>query len=324
VRKLTQDQFISKVTEVHGDYYDYSNTIYVNYRTKVTIVCPIHGEFSILADAHINGQGCKPCGVKRFGDSTRTSKEDIINKANKTHNNKFDYSLLEYNGYRDKCKIICPTHGIFEQNIYDHIAGKGCQKCYYEATRSNTLTQQEFEVRSNNVHNSFYSYAKSIYINCYTKVTITCPTHGDFEQYPLGHYGGSGCPKCAIENGGFNKSMWVNGAKNRVGTFYIIRCFNETESFYKYGITYVGLKTRYIKSGSMPYEYEIIRLIVSTDKEYIWDLEKRFGKIKRSDRYNPIIPFAGSINECFKTYTAAHDPNKFYWFFKYLCVININ
>ena len=42
---LGLDGFIRKARLVHGEKYDYSKVVYVNNRTKVAIVCPIHGEF---------------------------------------------------------------------------------------------------------------------------------------------------------------------------------------------------------------------------------------------------------------------------------------
>jgi len=42
---MTTEEFISKAKKVHGDKYDYSLVEYVNNKTRVTIICPIHGEF---------------------------------------------------------------------------------------------------------------------------------------------------------------------------------------------------------------------------------------------------------------------------------------
>ena len=42
---MTTEDFISKAIGVHGNKYDYSKVEYVNTLTKVTIICPIHGEF---------------------------------------------------------------------------------------------------------------------------------------------------------------------------------------------------------------------------------------------------------------------------------------
>ncbi len=58
-------------------------------------------------------------------------------------------------------------------------------------------TKEIFINKSNDKHNYFYNYDKSIYVNNYTKLVITCPIHGDFIQKPITHYiQGCGCPEC--------------------------------------------------------------------------------------------------------------------------------
>lgn len=57
--------------------------------------------------------------------------------------------------------------------------------------------KNSFVERANKVHNNKYSYEKVNYINSLTKVIITCPIHGDFEQSPAQHLSRHGCPKCA-------------------------------------------------------------------------------------------------------------------------------
>ena len=47
-------------------------------------------------------------------------KKETIEICNKKHNNKYDYSLVNYRILRDKVKIICPEHGIFEQRLDSH------------------------------------------------------------------------------------------------------------------------------------------------------------------------------------------------------------
>ena len=42
-KKLTTEQFVAKVREIHGDKYDYSKVVYVNAKTKVCIICEEHG-----------------------------------------------------------------------------------------------------------------------------------------------------------------------------------------------------------------------------------------------------------------------------------------
>ena len=61
-RKKTTAEFIEQAKIVHGDIYDYSKTEYVDSKTKVIIICSIHGEFSQYTYHHKNKHGCQLCG----------------------------------------------------------------------------------------------------------------------------------------------------------------------------------------------------------------------------------------------------------------------
>ena len=53
----------------------------------------------------------------------------FIQRANLIHNNKYDYSKVDYvNSYTKVC-IICPEHVEFWKRPGKHIAGQGCTKC---------------------------------------------------------------------------------------------------------------------------------------------------------------------------------------------------
>ena len=61
MKKITTEEFINRAKKVHGDKYDYSKVEYKNAHTKVCIICPIHGEFWQIPNAHLQGQGCYKC-----------------------------------------------------------------------------------------------------------------------------------------------------------------------------------------------------------------------------------------------------------------------
>jgi len=56
----------------------------------------------------------------------RLTNKEFIEKSNLKHEDLFDYSLSEYVNDGIKVKIICKTHGIFEQrpNSYIYIKRK--------------------------------------------------------------------------------------------------------------------------------------------------------------------------------------------------------
>lgn len=55
-------------------------------------------------------------------------------------------------------------------------------------------THQNFVKDAQRVHGDRYKYDKVMYVNGNSKVFITCPKHGDFEQIPRSHLQGKGCP----------------------------------------------------------------------------------------------------------------------------------
>lgn len=126
-RKLTEKEVINKFIDKHGDRYDYSEVKYKNTRTKVDIVCKEHGIFTQTPKAHLNGSNCTICGLKR---ELRYTQDEIISNFIDRHGNRYDYSLVKYNGTHIKVDIICKKHGIFQQRPYQHyILGHGCKKC---------------------------------------------------------------------------------------------------------------------------------------------------------------------------------------------------
>lgn len=61
-RKDTLNMFITKSNEIHDDFYKYDLVIYRDSKTKVKIICSIHGIFTQRPKDHINNrQGCPIC-----------------------------------------------------------------------------------------------------------------------------------------------------------------------------------------------------------------------------------------------------------------------
>jgi hypothetical protein len=68
----TTETFIKKSYLKHGYVYDYSKCKYSGRTKKVTIICKIHGEFEQRAGHHLQGQGCKSCGLIRMSSKIKT------------------------------------------------------------------------------------------------------------------------------------------------------------------------------------------------------------------------------------------------------------
>lgn len=57
----SQEKFIKRAKEIHGDNYTYDKTKYETLEIKVIITCPIHGDFLQSPTSHLNGNGCPKC-----------------------------------------------------------------------------------------------------------------------------------------------------------------------------------------------------------------------------------------------------------------------
>lgn len=124
INTKNKEDFILEAIKIHGYKFSYENIDYVNRQTKVKIKCSIHGEFKQTPNNHLKGHGCTYC--------TYNNKNlvDFLNEAKKIHEDKYDYSLVDYKNNKHKIKIICSTHGEFEQSPDHHINRKhGCPKC---------------------------------------------------------------------------------------------------------------------------------------------------------------------------------------------------
>jgi len=319
MRKLTQEDFIYKCKEKHGDKYDYSKVFYINISTKVKIVCKYHGEFEQIAKNHKDGQGCPSCygdlniskyefinkygrkeydysliektlriksSIKIIDKKTKlvyvqladhhkrnikpskiesnslvkklkevhnnnfeyvieketyysTDKIKIINrktkdefhyrvdrhlsgmkpnkvtlnyfliKSKELHGEKYDYSLIKsITANSEKVEIICKEHGIFKQRVSNHInLSDGCPKCVGVGKWNTDLLIKEFK----KVHNDKFDYSKVEFKNVDKKVEIICKEHGSFYQNIHKHLNGQGCRFCESNSKGEEYvKMWLD------------------------------------------------------------------------------------------------------------------
>lgn len=192
--QIQASKFIEKAIKKHGDKYDYSKVKYVNSKTKVCIICKNldeitdekHNEFWQMPYSHLSGANCPKCSGHFM------NQEIFIKRARVIHNNKYDYSKVEYKAVKDKVLIICPDHGEFSQTPDSHLNGQRCSKCS-KVYRYNT---SEWIEKANNVHGERYDYSEVVYVNNSTKICIICKEHGEFWQRPANHIKGKNCPKC--------------------------------------------------------------------------------------------------------------------------------
>lgn len=280
--KLTTEEFITKAKAVHGDLYDYSSTAYVNSDTKLTMVCKIHGEFSQLPRDHLYTKGCKKCSVGEMCDT-----ESFIEKASLVHNNYYSYNSVNYTNSRTKVTITCPEHGDFEQAPSSHVNSKqGCTKCgYIRMSTNQQYTTETFIKKAKEVHGDKYDYSKTRYIYHSEPVTIVCSKHGEFQQKPSYHLGGSNCQECANEL----SRLQFNPVKPT--TLYYVY-FPEYD-VYKIGITNRTIKDRFSTQPKLKVSV-LFEALYPTGYE-AWKEEQKILKDNLQYKYDgPAILHAGN------------------------------
>jgi len=199
--RKTKEQFIAEARLIHGEIYNYKLVELGNAKTKIKIICnKCNTVFKQLPGSHLKGHGCQKCSsIKKGLDSRKTTKQ-FIYEAKEVHNDKYNYSLVNYKNGGIKIKIICPIHGVFEQTPHNHLMGHGCLKCAIEKTHSiQRKTTKQFIKNAIKVHGKKYDYKLVEYGGNKYNVKIICKKHGVFEQMAKEHLRGYGCSKCGDE-----------------------------------------------------------------------------------------------------------------------------
>jgi hypothetical protein len=132
-RTTRKDHFVSKATGIHGDRYDYSKVEYHNAHTKVTIICPEHGPFDIVPDAHTSSKGgCVVCSRRALGKRQQKPIETLLAQFTAVHGTCYGYEKVQYTNNKTKIIVTCKKHGDFKTKPSHHLNGHGCDRCARE------------------------------------------------------------------------------------------------------------------------------------------------------------------------------------------------
>ncbi len=279
--KKTTDQFIKQAKEIHGDKYDYSQVEYIRYHDPVEIGCLIHTTFWQRPSGHLQGQGCPKC----FGNPKKTT-DEFIKQAKELHGDKYDYSQVEYNGAKQKVKIICSNHGDFYIRPNDHLCGQACFGCgQITSVQKRSKTTEEYIKQAKEIHGDKYDYSQVEYKGANAKVEIICPSHGSFHQDAQSHLSKHGCPGCANDKTAYEKY------KDKPTTIY----YNKVNDLWKIGIRLRTFGHRYnedIRNGVVISELDT-KLFVDGWEAY--QLEQKILKEYESKKYTgPRVLVAGN------------------------------
>ena len=138
------------------------------------------------------------------------TKEEFIEKAQKIHGNKYEYSKVIYIKDKNDVEIICPIHGSFWQTPAGHKSGNNCPDCAsidrYEKTR---YSKEELIQKLNELHNYKFTYILDNYKNTNQIINIICPDHGSFPQRVDSHLSGAQCSQCSLDSKFKSSEEWI-------------------------------------------------------------------------------------------------------------------
>lgn len=145
-RSYSQEEYLTKLKEVHGDKFDTSRLNYVKNNIKITLGCkadPTHGFFEISPVEALRGHGCQKCG-----GTYKMSNDEYIAKLKEVHGDRYDLSLVDFKGSRYPVKAICKDHGEFEMRADHFMKGGNCPRCSRIITGQKTKSdKEEFQER---------------------------------------------------------------------------------------------------------------------------------------------------------------------------------
>lgn len=150
-KNKTNDEFIEECNHRHNNLYDYSITKYNGYMGNINIICKKHGKFSQRAGHHLEGHGCKKCGITICRNLKFSNTSEFIIKAKKIYPYFYDYSNVKYKSAKKHVIVKCKKHGNFNVTPDNHLRGRGCPICKSskgELKIHNFLKRNNIEYRS--------------------------------------------------------------------------------------------------------------------------------------------------------------------------------
>lgn len=122
--------FLTAVSKKGYEHITFNHEDFKGMTTPVLFSCTEHGNFTIPPWRLLsNVKGCPKCGRTKAHHPTKTDVPKLIDKMNKVHNYKYDYSKMIFTKMKQQHTIVCPVHGEFQQRLTAHLKGTGCPSC---------------------------------------------------------------------------------------------------------------------------------------------------------------------------------------------------
>lgn len=194
--KKLEEKLINEYKEKWGDKFNVIWDGFLTKRTKVKVICPIHGQSEMLFPTFLE-YGCPYCADASFYgiDFTQFKK-----RAHEKFQDRFIY-YNNYTGWNKDITIKCKKHGDFVTTPQLHLlyTHGGCKQCAHEHIALSKIKNdfEEMVELANKIHSNRYQYDRDTYKGHCTKFEIYCPIHGKFEKDYYSHINlAQGCPHC--------------------------------------------------------------------------------------------------------------------------------
>lgn len=277
------DLFVEKAKKIHDLDYDYHLVEYSNNSTKVKIICmACNTIFMQTPNSHLAGHGCRVCNHKLRNDFDAQIK-------------KSEDMGFQYISHENLDNIIFK-----DRYGYYNISIKSLRKNFFPNIKCAVNKTENFINRMKEIHGDNFDFSETIYETNKKRIIVKCNICNSISSpTPNNLLYNKECLVCVQKKSKFTKESFNLDCIDNVGTLYIIKCFDEFETFYKIGITSNTINVRFGKGNNktIPYKYEIIH-IIKGNPYTIWDFEKFLHKLYNPYCYIPIKSFAGKT-ECF-------------------------
>ena len=234
-RQEKQKEFINKCQELYKDYnYDYSKVDFTGVDNKVTIICPMHGEFKTRPYTFLKGHKCPRCSSHRSAAYTTNEWVEIAKKKHPT----FMYDKVNYKNKETKVIVGCPIHGDIEVYPNAFLREKEpCAKCRMNKNAIERSHQNWNRIEEIYKGKDYTILNRKDIIRQNDNIEVRCNKH-NFTFYPkvsniIAHQ--TGCPKCGFEETASKSRLTINEIKERANELYNnkydLSLFKEYENF---------------------------------------------------------------------------------------------
>ena len=168
----------------------------------------------------------------------------------------------------------------------------GCSVCHSNKKQStSSIITSKFIQVANIIHDNKYLYVEN-------SSNYICPPHGpqtitNLRDHLLSITPCITCNKERLRNRYIKQATTSN---NSITTLYLVKLYNDKETFYKAGLTFESVVSRF---KTVPYNLEIITSITG-DATTLYDLEQKIHDYHKEQNYSytPTKEFSG-MPECF-------------------------